>query len=253
MKIERTHAALKVSTIAVMALTASITGAVAHNDKGSGHNNNKPALELATQGFFWAGGEVVTRTQAGATANKIRRNQAYVEYFIPKKLAKNAAPIVLTHTAIPGIVWRTTPDGREGWAEYFVRQGYPVFVMDPPGVGRAGFDIDAINAAATGRSEPLSAYPLARSDSASWNSWNIGPELGVHGDGKTLGNRMPNDQASVEHFLGALLSRQSISNEVAQPSFIAAIEKIKKMSGKPIFVGWSLSGWARSALGRGAS
>ncbi len=54
------------------------------------------------------------------------------------------------------------------------------------------------------------AYPLARSDSASWNSWNIGPELGVHGDGKTLGNRMPNDQASVEHFLGALLSRQSI-------------------------------------------
>src|SRR5947207_15745865 len=32
-----------------------------------------------------------------------------------------------------------TPDGREGWAQYFVRQGYAVYVVDQPGRGRSGF------------------------------------------------------------------------------------------------------------------
>ena len=32
-----------------------------------------------------------------------------------------------------------TPDGREGWAQYFVRQGYAVYVVDQPGRGRSGY------------------------------------------------------------------------------------------------------------------
>ena len=32
-----------------------------------------------------------------------------------------------------------TPDGREGWAQFFVRRGYAVYVVDQPGRARSGF------------------------------------------------------------------------------------------------------------------
>jgi len=35
-----------------------------------------------------------------------------------------------------------TPDGREGWAQYFLRQGYAVYVVDQPGRGRAAYLAD---------------------------------------------------------------------------------------------------------------
>ena len=40
---------------------------------------------------------------------------------------------------------KTTPDGREGWAEYFLRHGYPVYVVDQVARGRSPY-----NAAAAG-------------------------------------------------------------------------------------------------------
>ena len=44
-------------------------------------------------------------------------------------------------TAAPasGTNFTGTPDGREGWAQYFVRQGYAVYVVDQPGRGRSGY------------------------------------------------------------------------------------------------------------------
>ncbi len=36
-----------------------------------------------------------------------------------------------------------TPDGREGWATRFVRQGFVVYLMDQPGRGASGYDADA--------------------------------------------------------------------------------------------------------------
>jgi pimeloyl-ACP methyl ester carboxylesterase len=39
--------------------------------------------------------------------------------------------------------WTGTPDGREGWAQFFLRQGYAVYVVDQPGQGRARFLSDS--------------------------------------------------------------------------------------------------------------
>jgi pimeloyl-ACP methyl ester carboxylesterase len=38
-----------------------------------------------------------------------------------------------------GANWTGTPDGREGWAQYFVRRGYAVYVVDQPGRGRSAY------------------------------------------------------------------------------------------------------------------
>lgn len=39
----------------------------------------------------------------------------------------------------------TTPDGRIGWYEYFVRQGFPTYVVDQVSRARSGFDISVHN------------------------------------------------------------------------------------------------------------
>jgi pimeloyl-ACP methyl ester carboxylesterase len=38
-----------------------------------------------------------------------------------------------------GVNFTGTPDGREGWAQYFVRAGYAVYVVDQVGRGRSGY------------------------------------------------------------------------------------------------------------------
>jgi pimeloyl-ACP methyl ester carboxylesterase len=137
---------------------------------GDRESPGRPPLVLQTQGVFWAGGRIVNRTQPGLENERILVDQAYVEYFIPKDLryGRRTPPIILTHSTVSGVVWRPTGDGREGWTEFFVRQGFPVYVIDPPGVGRAGFDIDQVNQAATGQIPPLSANPLGHGDSQAW-------------------------------------------------------------------------------------
>src|SRR5258708_12960918 len=41
-----------------------------------------------------------------------------------------------------------TPDGREGWSQFFLRQGYAVYVVDQPGRGRAAYQADLYGPAA---------------------------------------------------------------------------------------------------------
>jgi pimeloyl-ACP methyl ester carboxylesterase len=41
-----------------------------------------------------------------------------------------------------GVNFTGTPDGREGWAQYFLRRGYAVYVCDQVGRGRSGYNLE---------------------------------------------------------------------------------------------------------------
>ena len=59
----------------------------------------------------------------------------YVRYMVPQAGDGNV-PVVMVHGAtLTGKSWETTPDGRMGWDEYFVRKGHPVYVPDQVGRG----------------------------------------------------------------------------------------------------------------------
>jgi pimeloyl-ACP methyl ester carboxylesterase len=61
----------------------------------------------------------------------------YVESFLPAK-PTHKTPIVLIHgCCTTGAGFVSTPDGREGWAKYFVRNGWNTYVVDQPGHGRS--------------------------------------------------------------------------------------------------------------------
>jgi len=100
-------------------------------------------LTLAAHGYFWTGIEQVD-TSAGRTL----RGQTYVEYFIPQDL-KHPLPIVMVHGGGgQGLDYLGTADGREGWAYWFMRRGYAIYVIDRPQHGRSPFHPDAQGAMA---------------------------------------------------------------------------------------------------------
>jgi pimeloyl-ACP methyl ester carboxylesterase len=109
-------------------------------------------LELQDEGSFFVNGETTTSSHPGTPAvgpsvpGTITVNQMYVQYRIPKTVSGPA--IVMVHgSGHTGATYETTPDGREGWATYFARKGFPVYVVDHSGRGRSGFNPTAINRA----------------------------------------------------------------------------------------------------------
>jgi pimeloyl-ACP methyl ester carboxylesterase len=101
-------------------------------------------LVLKAQGSFFVGGEKSEQTQVElgglGPGGHITVNQMYVRYMVPPGGDSNV-PVVMVHgAALTGKSWETTPDGRMGWDEYFVRKGHPVYVPDQVGRGRSGFN-----------------------------------------------------------------------------------------------------------------
>jgi len=100
-------------------------------------------LIIRQQGSFAVGGTVITNphtfdpfkpTPEGQT---FHGDHAYVFYQIPDKARKY--PLVMWH----GIgqfskTWESTPDGREGFQNIFLRRRFPVYLIDQPRRGNAG-------------------------------------------------------------------------------------------------------------------
>ena len=103
----------------------------------------KSNITLADQGSFLVGGTFVTNpgvfdpvnpTTAGQT---IHGDAAYVQYQIPSN-ARNL-PLVMWHGGGQfSKTWETTPDGRDGYQNIFVRDGWSTYIFDQPHRGRSG-------------------------------------------------------------------------------------------------------------------
>ena len=96
-----------------------------------------PAVDqsgVARRGYFYVGGKYV-----GEAGKEIMEGQIYVEVLAPKT-QRRPYPLVLIHGAAQTATnWMGTPDGRKGWAEYFVEQGYVVYMIDQPMRGRSAW------------------------------------------------------------------------------------------------------------------
>ena len=119
-----------------------------------------PAIDqsaVAKRGFFYVGGKYV-----GEPDKHILQGQTYVEVLAPK-VQRRPYPLVLIHGAAQTATnWMGTPDGRPGWADFFVGQGYTVYMIDQPARGRSAWqpDIDGkLTAFAAERIEQLFTAP----------------------------------------------------------------------------------------------
>src|SRR5215468_3186184 len=97
-----------------------------------------PALSIKRQGYLFAGGKYST-----VNGRRVFSGHLYAEFQIPARQT-HTWPIVMVHGGSQsGTNFTGTPDGREGWAQFFLRQGYAVYVVDQPGRGRSAYDPDA--------------------------------------------------------------------------------------------------------------
>ena len=102
-----------------------------------GQPKDSEPLSIARQGYLFTGGKYSNDNNPRAMSG-----QLYVEFQIPSRQT-HRWPIVMIHGGgQTGTNFTGTPDGREGWSQFFLRQGYAVYVVDQPGRGRAAYEAE---------------------------------------------------------------------------------------------------------------
>lgn len=100
----------------------------------SAHSQDVGPITIAKTGHFFVGGKYVDSKEGQVLAG-----QSYVEYYIPQNRT-HPWPIVFIEGCCPsGAPYMSTPDGRDGWGQYFLSKGYAVYIMDQVGRGRSPY------------------------------------------------------------------------------------------------------------------
>ena len=141
-------------------------------------------LIIEKQGSFFVGGREQTSTSLGpakfsVAPGTITVDQIYTRYQIPPAAASRPNIILIHGCCLTGKTWETTPDGRMGWDEYFVRRGFSTYVIDQAWRGRSASDLSSINAVHDGR-QPAAALisEFSASHEIAWVLFRFGPEYG---------------------------------------------------------------------------
>ena len=194
--------------------SAVFAAAVAMLATGSTQAADEP-LQLARDGFFYVGGKT---TQVNG--REYIYGQMYVELRIPAKQL-HPYPIIMVHGgSMSGTNFTGTPDGREGWAQYFVRQGYAVYVVDQPGRGRSG-----VLTAAHG---PMRNSERGNSASrfVSQAKFKLWPQAALHT--QWPGNGEADDPATLQVAMSQLPAIEDFSKQqpLVRDALVALLEKI---------------------------
>ena len=172
-------------------------------------------LPIAREGYFFAGGKYST-----AGNQQVMSGQMYVEYQIPVKQT-HRWPIVMVHgLGQSGTNFTGTPDGREGWAQFFLRRGYAVYVIDQPGRGRSAYEADLYGPATKVDLDTVLRRFIAP------ERYNLWPQAHLHT--QWPGKAAPGD-ATFDQFYASqepsILS-YALPQELNRDSIVALLEKI---------------------------
>lgn len=114
-------------------------------------SESESLLIIEEQGSFAVGGTVITEpgtfdpilqgaydpSGPNSTGQTLHGDHAYVFYQIPKNARE--LPLVFWHGYGQSTkTWESTPDGREGFQNIFLRRGFSVYLLDQPRRGEAG-------------------------------------------------------------------------------------------------------------------
>jgi len=112
-----------------------------------------PPLQLRGIGSFHVGGRFVDisgkpardvalpdgKTQHTDPNGTFLVEQMYVQSYLPQERAARAPMLMWHGGGLTGATYESTPDGRPGWLEMFLRKGWDVYVSDAVERGRSGF------------------------------------------------------------------------------------------------------------------
>ena len=204
--------------------------AAAFSSCASTKQNQSRNLVIKEQGVFSAGGIVVKsegtfdplkpwyEPQGGQTRHG---DHADVFYQIPVK-AKHNSMVFLHGYGQSRRSWQTTADGREGFADMFLRKGYGVYLVDQPGRGEAG---------QTSKPGQITATP----DDQTWyTQFRIGLYPNVN-----EGVQFPKDSLSLDKFYRMMTPN---TGNVDEATVVNALSAVFNKSGDGILLTHSASG-----------
>jgi pimeloyl-ACP methyl ester carboxylesterase len=172
-------------------------------------------LEIAREGYVFAGGKYSTDKDA-----KIMSGQIYAEFQIPAH-QRHPYPVVFIHGgAQTGTNFTGTPDGREGWAQFFLREGYAVYVVDQAGRGRSAY----LNGLYGPQTTPSLDFVQQRFTAIeNYNHW---PQAHLHT--QWPGNGAPGDPIFDQFFASQVQAMVSfpLQQELSSDGILALLEKI---------------------------
>jgi pimeloyl-ACP methyl ester carboxylesterase len=172
-------------------------------------------LLIARQGYLFAGG-----TYSTGGNGQVMSGQIYAEFQIPSKRT-HPWPIVMIHGGNQsGTNFTGTPDGREGWAQFFLRQGYAVYVVDQPGRGRSAYEAGHYGPARSVNLENTQRFFVAP------ERYHLWPQAQLHTQWPGLG--APGDPVFDQFYASQLPSIQSfaLQQELNGDAILALLEKI---------------------------
>jgi pimeloyl-ACP methyl ester carboxylesterase len=191
-------------------------------------------IVLRGMGSFHVGGRVAEVSgkpvrmivrQPGGPLTKLDPNgqymveQMYVQFFLPKQ-RKGKLPLLMWHGGgLTGVTYESTPDGREGWLNMFVRSGWDVYVSDAVERGRAGFaspDIWPGEPTFLTFADPFERFRIGDGE----GSWNADPARR-----KVLaGNQFPVE--AYENYMKQSVPRWLTTDEAIIAAYVALVDKV---------------------------
>jgi len=143
----------------------------------------------------------------------------YVQYFMPKDL-KGKVPLLMWHGGgLTGVTYESTPDGREGWLNMFIRKGWDVYNSDAVERGRSGFaapDIWKSEPSFLTKANPFERFRIG----AGPGSWNADPAKM-----KTLpGSQFPVE--AYDNFVKQIVPRWLDTDEAIIAAYTQLVDKV---------------------------
>jgi pimeloyl-ACP methyl ester carboxylesterase len=172
-------------------------------------------LEIAREGYVFAGGKYSTAKDV-----KVMSGQIYAEFQIPLH-QRHPYPVIFIHGGSQtGTNFTGTPDGRDGWAQFFLREGYAVYVVDQAGRGRSAY-LDSLYGPRTAPSLDFAQQRFTAIEN--YNRW---PQAHFHT--QWPGKGTPGDPIFDQFFASQVqgMASFSLQQELSSDGILALLEKI---------------------------
>jgi len=192
-------------------------------------------ISLKEMGSFHVGGRDVTIAgkpvrevvfSPGGIPAKVDPNgvytveQMYVQYFIPSE-QRGRLPLLMWHGGgLTGVTYETTPDGREGWLNYFVKKGWAVYNSDAVERGRAGWAMYP---------DVFKGEPVFLTKENPFERFRIGQGAGSYNRDPAKMRVLPGNQFPVEayeNFVKQGVPRWTTTDDAIIRAYIALVDKV---------------------------
>jgi pimeloyl-ACP methyl ester carboxylesterase len=185
-------------------------------------------VAMRAQGVIYTGGEINGDHVSG---------QMQTFYELPAGPPKpHHYPIVFIHgSRLTGSGFFGTPDGREGWATWFLSRGWPVYVVDQPGKGRSGYFPNAYGVQGHDPSRRQVAERFTAPEKIDPNAW---PTAHLHT--QWPGSGLPGDPIFEQFFASEVANMPDVRMQYALT--LRAVTQLLQRIGPAVIVTHSQAG-----------